>query len=242
MYDLFINLLAQIIWAVLGVVGAVIYYIVLRILPKRRLWRLKNPKETIICISASTTTFTGEYYRRATGIGQLRALAVITPSLKTAYRNIKIENILLSDEQLGTKIENDLILLGGPKNNPATKLLLEKLKDICFIDQTDEYICWRYQAAENYYRATIESSKVKRDYGLIIRVKNPFSTKGSTVCLLSGGHTYGVIAAAIYFVNYYARVTNIRKLASTLIAVVSCDVVDDYPVNIRLEEERYSQE
>jgi hypothetical protein len=240
MYDLFINLAAQLIWTALGVSGAIIYYFIANIFPKRRLWRLKAPREAIICISASTTTFTGEYYRKATGIGQLRALALIIPSLKTAYRNIKIENVLLSDEQLGTKIENDLVLLGGPKNNPATKILLEKLKDICFVDQTDEYICWKYQAKEKYYRAKVERNRVKCDYGMIIRIKNPFSTKGRIVCLLSGGHTYGVIAAATYFVNDYPKVANVRKLAPTLIAVVSCDVVDDYPVNIRLEEEFYS--
>jgi hypothetical protein len=82
------------------------------------------------------------------------------------------------------------------------------------------------------------NGKVHHDYGLIIRMENPFSSDNNTIYLFSGQHTYGVIAAAIYFVNNYTKITKTSK--RNLIAVVRCDVIDYYPVNIQLKHEKTS--
>jgi hypothetical protein len=58
------------------------------------------------------------YHRPATGIGQVRALTLATRSLNQAYsKKFDVRNILLSDENLQERIENDILILGGPKNN-----------------------------------------------------------------------------------------------------------------------------
>ena len=112
------NLLSNILWIPIGAFLAYAWFFLQVRLPGRRLWHYKDPSCLTVCAATSTLTNTGVYKRPATGIGQLRALAVATRSLYRAYRrNLDIQNILLSTDSLQERIENDLLLLGGPKNN-----------------------------------------------------------------------------------------------------------------------------
>ena len=86
-----------------------------RVHPARRIWRLKNPKRLFICISTSVKTYTGTYTRLASGIGQIRALAILMPSLSKAYKDIDAQRILMSEEEVADWAEQDLIILGDPK-------------------------------------------------------------------------------------------------------------------------------
>jgi hypothetical protein len=172
-------------------------------------------------------------------LGELRALAILNSSLNSTYR-IKIKNILLSDQPLGERIENDIILLGGPKHNHLTKIFLDRIQGLSVVDQNEEHLIWKSEPKFNFAAKKNPNGKIEVDYGLIIRTKNPFSSDGSTVCLFSGQHTYGVIAAAFYFVNNYGKITSLKTFAPTIISMVSCDVIDDYPNSIRLIREYVS--
>jgi hypothetical protein len=239
MQEVLINLLANFIWALIGVAGVLVWRSVFNIMPARRLWRFKNPEKLIICATASTKEYTGKYYRPSTGIGQLRALAILMSSLNTAYKGIKIKNIVMSDEALSDRVENDIIILGGPKTNHLTRKLLDCIQEQPLVDENEQYIEWKIAGEEGKFPENPESEgQIHRDYGLIIRMKNPFSSDGSTVCLFSGHHTYGVIAAASYFINHYGSIVQSLKTASNLIAVIECDVIDNYPVRIRLKREK----
>ena len=73
---------------------------------------------------------------------------------------------------------------------------------------------------------------------MIVRTSNPFSRLGTTVCVFSGGHTYGTVAAVNYFVETYGGAFAVQSRgARTLVAVVRCDIIDEYPVNIRMVRE-----
>ncbi len=238
MADILLGLAVNLIWVALGTIGVLTVRLLVEVSPTRRLWRLRDPRTLVICASTSIRTDTGEYYRPATGIGQVRALAITTHSLHRGYRNLDTRNILLSDDQIHGRIENDIILLGGPKNNTFTRRLLDKLKSQPVADQSGSVISWLRPPNQREFVPATSDRLVTTDYGLIVRVRNPFSTSDTTACLFSGGHTYGTIAAARYFAEtLFQRARFARGVARNYAAIVRCDVVDGHPVNLHLEVE-----
>lgn len=234
--NVLINVFSSFIWFLIGSLFLYFLKLIVIIKPIKRLWNIKSPKNLIICAATSTETDTGKYTRPATGIGQLRALAYCVESLSKAY-DIQIRNILLSVDQIQDQIENDIILLGGPKNNEKTKLFLDKISSMKIVDQDKNTIKWMANDIYVEYEGQAIDNIVKKDYGLIVRMKNPFDSKEkSTICLFSGSHTYGTIAAAKYFSSYYIKQMKFFNRENKNIAmIVGCDVQDGYPVNIKLE-------
>lgn len=204
--------------------------------PIKSLWKISNEKELIIYASTSTNSFTGIYMRPSTGIGQVRALGHIIESLGKAY-DINIKNINLSINQIQNLIEKDLILLGGPKNNEISRLLIKKIAPVKRVIQTNDGIEWNNNGNYEIYTPVVESKKVKKDYGLVIQMPNPFdSNKKSFITLFSGCHTYGTVAASKYFTEHYIKeVGFLKKKWETVFLIVECDVVDGYPVDIVLK-------
>lgn len=228
-----------------GAAGARIYQKLSRVQPTQRLWQLRDPENLIISAAMTCEVNTGEeytgeqYYRPNTGLGELRALGLVMSSLKTAYNNIQIKNVLLSTDPLGQEIDKDLILLGGPKHNQHTEFMLSHVRGLSLLAyQERDTIYWRVGEKERVFKPKVEDKKVVRDYGLIIRMSNPLSHAGNTFCLFSGGHTYGVVASAKYFTErYYERARRWGRIGPNLLAVVGCQVLDGCPVDIRLEAE-----
>lgn len=234
-YTITYSVIANAIWFVIGFLAVVLYKIVLDKLPSKRLWGIRNPKNLIICASTSAMTDTGQYIRPSTGIGQLRSLGLIIPSLTTAYKDIRIKNILLSTDQIGNRIENDIILIGGPKTNGKTKDFLERMSDYCPVGQIDNIIHWKKKGFEEF-EPILEDNTVKKDFGFIVRTNNPFSpdSNKTSLIILSGGHTYGTIAAARFFIeNIYYQIRRFRKTQKNYAKVIQCKVVDGVPVDIK---------
>lgn len=237
MFGIFEEFLGNIIGALLGAGTIYMYQLLLQVLPTKRLWQLKDHTNLVICTATSTKMDESEFHTPATGIGQVRALALIVTSLNRAYKNVKIKNVLLSDDQIHSQIENDLILLGGPKHNRITKHLLNTDNLSIIVDQTENSIIWKANSDQILrFEPLIEDKTIIRDFGLIIRMKNPFSSSRSTVLLFSGGYTYGVIAAARYFTeNMYKETIKRKETNKNIVAIVSCSVQDGWPVSINLE-------
>ena len=84
---------------------------------EKSLWQIADPKELVIVAAQATAIPNGEYLRPTTGVGQIRALASIVQSLNKAYGRLGLKNIYLSTDPLHERVENDLLLLGGPKTN-----------------------------------------------------------------------------------------------------------------------------
>jgi len=233
--DLFVNLFSELFCVITGSIFVLFSNYIFKTLPAKKLWNIYHPKDLIICTSTSSKTDTGEYIRPATGIGQVRALAYISASLNKAYSNTKVRNILLSVDQPQDSIENDLILLGGPKNNDISRLFLDKLRNLNIVAQKMSTISWLVEGEEAKYEGIVENKEVLTDYGIIIRMKNPFcSNNKTTIALFSGSHTYGTIAASKYFTQFYKK--NLIKnkfLKKNIVIIVKCDVRDGYPFGIK---------
>lgn len=112
-----------------GVVAGVAASSRVRRAPHRTVWRLSDPTGLKICAATSAITDTGKYKRSSTGVGQVRALAAVSHSLKTGYKRANVRDIVLSTDFHPTMLASDLILLGGSKNNAVTRQVLEALFD-----------------------------------------------------------------------------------------------------------------
>lgn len=158
--------------------------------PERRRWRLRDPGGLCICVAESVRTQTDTYVRPSTGIGQARALAIIAPSLNRAYRDVDLQNLCFP-HQLRDELENDLVILGGPKNNPIASLVLSRIQQGAGVTLTADRLA--YPEGEPIELGAASDST---DYGLAARISNPHSDRGHSVIILAGAHTYGVVAAA----------------------------------------------
>lgn len=235
--NIILEIITSFIWVILGIISVKLSNFYLLENPIKRLWKIKDHKKLIICASTSTKTDTGEYYRPATGIGQLRSLGQIVESLGKAY-DIKIQNILLSIDQIQSQIESDIILLGGPKNNEITKLFLDKIEPLKIVYQENSTIYWKNNEIDIEYSGIIKDKKVVKDYGIAIRMRNPFDSRKQTyISLFSGCHTYGTIASAQYFTEHFVKKTKgIKRVKENVFILVECDVIDGFPIDIKIKE------
>ncbi|GHO96584.1 hypothetical protein KSF_066320 [Reticulibacter mediterranei] len=245
-HSILVNILSNVLWLPVGVLLAYVGFWIQIRFPNRRLWQLQDPSRLVVCAASSTTTNTGVYRRPSTGIGQVRALIVATRSLTRAYRRqLDIQNILLSNEPLQERIEHDLLLLGGPENNEVAGKLLDLLANEQPARMIGHMILWRIdyrgdqwvdQGALEYEGHAI-NRKVVMDYGLIVRVDNPFTSRHRTAILFAGSHTYGTIAAAKFFTEDLHK--HLGKLTAhgkkNLVVLVSAHIVNGYPTKMNLE-------
>jgi hypothetical protein len=246
LHAVLINLLANLVWLPIGALLALIGFWLKVRLPNRKLWQVNDPSRLVVCVATSTSTNTGVYRRPATGIGQVRALAIATRSLTRAYsRQLDLQNILLSVDPLHERLEQDLLILGGPKNNQMANKLLELLVDEQPAMQIESMILWRInrvggrwvdQGALEFEGKAV-NRRVVTDYGLIIRAQSPFTSRNRTVLLFTGSHTYGTVAAAKFFTEDLH--TSLRKLTrdgrKNFVVLVSTHVVDGHPTKIKME-------
>lgn len=184
--------------------------------PSRRAWRYTDPSKLVIVVSSSATVDTGEYKRPTTGIGQIRALAILAPSLTRAYQRMDLERIRMSAQHLGHELENDLLILGGPKTNECAKRMFDRLAPRLPFTMTGSVIDW----GGTRYEGSVRDQAVTRDVGYIVRAANPISPRHRIV-MLGGSHTYGVVAAARWFTEHGGD----RAHAPDLAVLVESDVM-----------------
>jgi hypothetical protein len=191
---------------VFGIGGAIATVIGNR-LPHRLLWRLTDPNSVVYCIATSGNFDEGIYMRPMTGIGQVRALSFIWPSIRTAYWQAHESSIVLSQDITASHLKGDVVTLGGPNTNSITKEALEflypktgfrflKIEGVNSIEFGGEQIRPTVEPDPN----SPSHSQIRKDYAVVICAESPFSEDRRLV-VLAGTHTYGVEGAAKLFVK-----------------------------------------
>jgi len=220
-----VAILTAVIHVLLTFVATALAAIAQQRLPGRRRWRLHDPSHAVICISTSASIDTGEYMRHTSGVGQAIALGMVAASLHKAYPGRSPQHVHLSEEPLADRLESDLILLGGPKNNKVTRMMLAALQTRLPVSVLDRTFVWSTGATELRYLGQSRKQSVYTDYGLVIHVRNP-KKPATTLVMLIGCHTYGVVAAARYFLEEYSPPLTKRK--SSFVAIVEAEVNDGH--------------
>ncbi len=157
---------------------------------------LRDPTSVRVCVSSSPGIATGDYRRPTTGIGQAKALAQISPSLTKAWRDVDVQNVYFSEEVAGSDLEADLILIGGPKTNALTRRVLDRVANQTGCTQEGSTII----VGDRHLEGEVDDDATGIDYGLVMRIANPFSPMHRLI-VLSGSHTFGTVAAARFLVS-----------------------------------------
>ncbi len=171
-------------------VGVARWFLVRR-LPARRTWRFESARDLLIVVSSSAVVHTGVYQRPVTGIGQVRALAILSPLLRRAYRDADLQRVLLSDEVASHELDNNLLVIGGPKTNAVAKELLDRLAPRLPFTVAGNVITWD----KTSYDGPAADDVVLHDFGYVVRAAHPLHPDRRVV-IVAGSHTFGTAAAA----------------------------------------------
>jgi len=190
--------------------------VVTKLLPARRTFRFESGGKLLIIVASSALVDTGTYKRPTTGIGQVRALSILSPILARAYRDVNLERVRLSSEVGGPDLDNDLLVIGGPKNSIVADLLLKRLGSRMPLTVEGNVITWGGKS----YEGPADEGGVFHDFGYIVRAVHPMYPRRRVV-IVAGSHTYGTAAAA----RWLADQGGSRRLPAGVAVLVEVDVV-----------------
>ena len=149
-------------------------------------------------------------------VGDIDTVLEIMNFLNRNYRGIKID--IFSADEFKKNIEDNLVVIGGPGDseddgNSICALMMDKMdvKINYSFSEEDETLDYKNQKFSAVYR----NDKVVKDYGYFARFPNPFNPK-SSVILIHGIHTFGVLGAAKAFSDHPSAQGNIRKVMKKL--------------------------
>lgn len=121
--------------------------------------------------------------------------------------------IYASDDFPARHIQDNLVVIGGPgeiegEGNIICRQIMNKIDSkISYTDDCEVLLC---EGKE--HRASFDkNSYMTRDFGYFARFPNPFNST-STVILINGIHTYGVLGAMRAFSDHPSAQINIRKI------------------------------
>jgi hypothetical protein len=164
-------------------------------LPERRRWQLTDPGRLAICLAKKMPG--GDVDSPPyTGLGQTMALTLLTPSLSRAYPGVELPTPRFACDA-SVDVEHDLLLLGGPKTNVLSADALRLVDDRSGVHLgPDELHYPRHEAVPH-----ARQGPLAEDYGVVVRMPNPWSPRPRVLVLFAGSHTFGVTAAARFFVE-----------------------------------------
>jgi hypothetical protein len=97
----------------------------------------------------------------------------------------------------GDELANNLIVVGGPDVNWLTNALLERLplKLTIVRNEIGRFVVRDLIHGQDYGPTSDKESGSVRDYGILVRAKNPFEAD-KDVMIMAGAHGFGSLAAA----------------------------------------------
>ncbi|MGI5350409.1 hypothetical protein ACQEU8_19855 [Streptomyces sp. CA-250714] len=211
------QVLSAVVAALLTSIAGLARWLFVRRLPARRTWRYTGASELSVVLDTAHVD-TGRYQRPVAGLGQIRALSLLIPSLTHAYRELDLEKVRLSAHLPGHEMEHDLLVLGGSKNNEVARRLLAAMTESLPFRLGGGEITWDGTA----YRGEAADGEVTRDCGYVVRAPNPLN-RSRRVVLIGGWSTYGTVAAARWLAEEGAD----HSLAADIAVLVEASVLRD---------------
>lgn len=157
---------------------------------------------------------TSDNYMLLESLGDKDSLLEVMSFLNRNYRNTN--SSMYSADSYPNNMEGNFVVIGGPGDDEGDG------NKICknFMDRMDVKItysddCEKLLFGRKKFTATKVKNKTVRDYGYYARFPNPFNPN-STVVLIHGIHTFGVLGAAKAFSDHPSAQGNIRKVLKKL--------------------------
>jgi len=209
--------------------------------PFYRIWRLDQDVTTYMVtgsIDLKALTGTQIFLAPTMAAGDIDAFVEIISSLRLLYPKARIERFF-SEEFPERNMDENIVTIGGPKWNTVTRHLLRSSDSPLTFDGyflVDEITGQRHETEE-------DETQIYVDYGLILRMRNPYDRKNNFV-LLAGCDTFGVLAAAKCMSSLssfgYATIKTIDRQLGRFFrkphfgAIVRCDIIGAKVTNIEL--------
>ena len=150
-------------------------------------------------------------------IGDVDSVLEVSNFLNRNFRNTNI--CIHASNEFNKQIDSNLVIIGGPGENDedgneiCTMImnLMDVKIDYCFDDNDDGTMMFNGKS----YEAKYKGKKVIKDYGYFARFPNPLNPKTSVI-LIHGIHTFGVLGAAKAFSDHPSAQINIRNAMKKL--------------------------
>lgn len=209
---------------VVKIVSNFITYVITLRWTLRRLFSFTN-KEDIYVISGSIDDKINNGIALLMG-PDASAAANLHRTLEDIYLDSKIKHIYSTVYQ-SMYIDENIVSVGGPVHNTCTEYLMKHLTSLVYFDEND--------ALHFNGNTYVKSLEDEIDYGLIIRLKNPFDTTKKAL-IIAGCGSHGVLAASMLF-NKSKKFNSIKKdfkkkfglknyiLNKDFVAIVQCNII-----------------
>lgn len=153
-------------------------------------------------------------YMLLESLGDKDSLLSVVTFLNRHYRNINI-SLYAADSFTGS-LEDNIVVIGGPGDdegdgNPVCEIFSNKMQVKISYSEDCEKLFYKGQE----YVAEKKGNKTVKDWGYFARFQNPFNPRTSVV-LVHGIHTFGVLGAAKVFSDHPSAQGNIRKVMKKL--------------------------
>lgn len=182
----------------------------------KRIWGISTRRITIICPTL-TKKYVPEHAQRNSPefvkfakCGDPDALVEVLTLIRTLFPKICSNFVLSKQDQ---QCREDLIILGGPDFNQATKEFMKVSKcPIQYKVTNDDGVAFVHKPSKKEYRLVSKKGGQEfQDYGFFSRFPNPFNSS-KKVILIGGLGTQGVLGAVEAFGNNPIGRENIRKI------------------------------
>jgi hypothetical protein len=149
-------------------------------------------------------------------LGDIDSVLEVMNFLNRTFRNINIP--IYAADEFKNHIEDNLVVIGGPGDedgdgNSVCAMMTGKMNGKISYSLSEEAEKMIYKDRE--FEATERGGKIVKDYGYFARFPNPFNPKTSVV-LIHGIHTFGVLGAAKAFSDHPSAQGNIKKVLKKL--------------------------
>ena len=152
-------------------------------------------------------------YMLLESLGDKDSLLSVITFLSRNYRNI---NTPMYAADSAIPMEENLVVIGGPGDedgdgNGICKIFMERMN--VRVSYSDD--CEKLIFNQREYIATKRGNKTVKDYGYFARFPNPLNPRTSVI-LINGIHTFGVLGAAKAFSDHPSAQGNIKKVLQKL--------------------------
>jgi S-layer family protein len=172
----------------------------LRLVRARRFWRALGGRHPLIVLGAHSFKTQQRWWHEAgvVGMGDIEALVEIEAQL----RKLGFSGTIAESKQLSPRdLRSDLVLIGGPVANAATRTMMAKLNGVISYDFTEApereaAVVQDLRHGRVLMPQYDDSGLPTTDYALIIRTSNPLAPDTSEIVIIAGSWEHGTAAAA----------------------------------------------
>lgn len=157
---------------------------------------------------------TSDNYMLLESLGDKDSLLEVMSFLNRNYRNTN--SSMYAADSYPNNMEGNFVVIGGPGDEEGDgNKICKNFMDRMDVKVTYSNDCEKLLFGRKKFTATKVKNKTVQDYGYYARFPNPFNPN-STVVLIHGIHTFGVLGAAKAFSDHPSAQGNIRKVLKKL--------------------------